>query len=168
VTEPEPVAVRERADSGALRQEPTSARPRREAAYDLAGTALRFGLVGVLKTALDFATFNLVLLLTSTEGGLIVLVANTAGFCVSVASSFVLNRRFTFRTAARSRGFSRYVAISLVGLLIYDGALALVLVAGDPRGTLALNVAKVVPLGASMVWNFVGYRYFVFAPRPRG
>ena len=94
-----------------------------------------------------------------------VLVANTAGFCVAVASSFVLNGRFTFRTAARPRGFWLYVAVSLAGLVLYNGGLALILLLADPRGALALNIAKLVPLALSLVWNFVGYRYFVFRPR---
>ncbi len=144
--------------------QPQAGQSRRVAAFDFAGTAVRFGLVGLLKTVLDFATFNLVLLFTQTEGGLMVLVANTAGFCVAVASSFVLNGRFTFRTAARRGGFWLYVAVSVIGLVLYNGGLALILLLVDPRGALALNVAKLVPLAISLVWNFLGYRYLVFAP----
>lgn len=145
--------------------EASAARSRRVATIDFAGLAIRFGLVGLLKTVLDFATFNLVLLLTRTDGGLMVLVANTAGFCVAVASSFVLNGRFTFRTAARPRGFWLYVAVSVVGLVLYNGGLALIIWLADPRGAVALNVAKLVPLAISLVWNFVGYRYLVFRPQ---
>ena len=142
--------------------EPPVDRPRRVAAFDLAGTVVRFGLVGLLKTVLDFAVFNLVLRLTQTEGGLMVLVANTAGFSVAVAASFVLNGRFTFRAAPRPGGFWLYVGVSIVGLVLYNGGLALILLLADPRGALALNIAKLVPLALSLVWNFVGYRYFVF------
>ena len=145
--------------------EPGDDRSRRVAAFDFAGTAVRFGLVGLLKTVLDFATFNLVLLLTQTEGGLMVLVANTAGFVVAVSASFVLNGRFTFRAAARPRGFWLYVLVSVIGLVLYNGGLALILLLADPRGALALNVAKLVPLALSLIWNFVGYRHFVFGPR---
>ena len=162
---PDPVALSERRASEPSPDEQTAAPRRRDSAYDLAGTALRFGLVGVLKTVLDFAAFNLVLLLTATEGGVMVLVANTAGFCVAVAASFVLNGRFTFRAEPRPRGFWLYVAVSIIGLVIYNGVLALILLVADPRGALALNVAKLLPLAVSLVWNFIGYRYFVFAPR---
>jgi len=129
---------------------------------ELAATAIRFALVGLLKTALDFATFNAVLVATGADGGPIVLVANTARFCVSVASSFVLNARYTFRAPTRSRGFSRYVLVSAIGLALYNGSFALVLLGTHAEGPLALNLAKVVALGASMAWNFLGYRRFVF------
>lgn len=121
-------------------------------------------MVGALKTVVDFATFNLVLLVLPGLSMPVVLLANTAGFVVAVSVSFVLNERFTFRTAARSRGFSRYVVISLVGLALYNGSLVVVLAFWDAEDTLALNVAKVGALVTSMVWNFLGYRFLVFGP----
>ncbi|MPZ97991.1 MAG: hypothetical protein GEU80_01425 [Dehalococcoidia bacterium] len=133
----------------------------------LVSMLVRFSLVGLMKTALDFATFNLVLWLAGVEGFVVVLLANTAGFAVSVASSFVLNARYTFRVATVPGGFRRYVLISVIGLVIYNGSLAIILVIADPEGTLALNAAKVGALAASMGWNFLGYWRFVFRPPAR-
>lgn len=131
---------------------------------EMGGLGVRFALVGLLKTVVDFATFNLVLLVLPGISLPVVLVANTAGFTVAVSVSFVLNARFTFRAAPRAGGFSRYVVISLVGLVLYNGSLAGVLAVWNAEDTLALNFAKVAALGASMVWNFLGYRFLVFGP----
>ena len=51
----EPLAYRDRM------RESQNTESRRVAAAGFAGTAVRFGLVGLLKTVLDFATFNLVI-----------------------------------------------------------------------------------------------------------
>ncbi len=145
-----------------------TASPRTRRLREFSGLWVRFAMVGALKTVVDFATFNLVLLVLPGLSMPVVLAANTAGFTVAVSVSFVLNERFTFRTAARSRGFSRYVVISLVGLALYNGSLIAVLAVWDADDTFALNLAKVAALGASMVWNFVGYRFLVFGPpRPK-
>jgi len=133
---------------------------------EFSGLWIRFAMVGVLKTVVDFATFNLVLFVLPGLSMPVVLTANTAGFTVAVSVSFVLNRRFTFRTAARSRGFSRYVVISLVGLALYNGSLVAVLAIWEADDTFALNLAKVGALVTSMVWNFLGYRFLVFGPPP--
>jgi putative flippase GtrA len=130
----------------------------------LGGLWFRFALVGLLKTALDFASFNIVLFAAPVMNVPIVLLANTIGFSVAVSASFVLNARFTFRVAARSGGFRRYVLISLLGLVIYNGSLAAALALWHAENVLALNLAKSAALVTSMTWNFLGYRYFVFRP----
>jgi putative flippase GtrA len=131
---------------------------------EMGGLWVRFALVGLLKTVVDFATFNLVLVVLPGISLPVVLLANTAGFTVAVSVSFILNARFTFRAAPRAHGFSRYIVISLIGLALYNGSLAAVLAVWNPEDTLGLNVAKVGALGASMVWNFLGYRFLVFGP----
>lgn len=136
----------------------------RQRIREMGGLWARFALVGLLKTVVDFAMFNLVLFVLPGISLPVVLVANTAGFTVAVSVSFVLNARFTFRAAPRAHGFSRYVVISLIGLVLYNGSLAGVLAVWTADDTLALNVAKVGALGASMVWNFLGYRFLVFNP----
>jgi putative flippase GtrA len=155
-----------------LLQEPGSPAAAREAsiasrlvlrARRLTGYAMRFGVVGLLKTALDFAVFNVILLMVGSSS-LMILVANTVGFIVAVSASFVLNARFTFRVRGKNNRFLHYVVVSAVGLLLYNGALAAMLVVVDSTGTLALNAMKVAALGVSLVWNFFGYWRFVFQP----
>ena len=130
------------------------------------GTAMRFAVVGIIKAAIDFGLFNLILFASPTGSGPTILFANTTGFSVAIASSFLLNARYTFRVRARRRRFWRYVAVSLMGLALYNGALALLLAVWDPEGIAALNVAKAASLVASTAWNFLGYRYLVFRSDP--
>ena len=129
-----------------------------------AGMVLRFALVGFVKAALDFGSFNLILLVSPADSRAIVILANTVGFSVAVGASFLLNARYTFRAPVQRQRFWRYVAISLVGLALYDSALALLLAVSGMDGIVALNAAKAAALVASTAWNFVGYRYLVFRP----
>src|SRR5690606_4305760 len=133
----------------------------------LLALAIRFGMVGIVKTGLDFATFNVLLLVIAESGRREVLLANTAGFTVALAASFVLNARYTFRVQARRGRFLQYLGVSLAGLLIYNGTLAAVLTVWQTETTLEVNAAKAASLASSMVWNFVGYRYLVFRPPSR-
>lgn len=60
--------------------------------------------------------------------------------------------------------FWSFIAVSVVGLLINSLLLSLIseyvpLVA---NGDLNKNLAKIVATGASLVWNFIGYKVFVF------
>lgn len=127
---------------------------------------MRFAVVGMVKAAIDFGLFNLILLTSPTDSGPTVLLANTAGFTGATAASFLLNARYTFRVPARRRRLWRYVAVSLTGLVLYNGALALLLAVRHPEGIVALNLAKATSLVASTAWNFLGYRYLVFRADP--
>lgn len=127
-----------------------------------AGMVLRFALVGVLKTALDFGVFNLIMLASGTDSRPVALVANTAGFIVALGASFLLTARYTFRVPARRDRLWRFVAISVAGLVMYDGALILLLALTNTDGLVALNAMKVAALVVSATWNFLGYRYLVF------
>ncbi|MFA7249209.1 MAG: GtrA family protein [Dehalococcoidia bacterium] len=134
------------------------------AAQESAALLLRFGLVGIVKATLDFGTFNLVLLVSPADSRTIVLVANTAGFGVAMSASFLLAARYIFRVVPRRERVWRYVAVSIGGLALYDGALALILGVSGPNGIVEVNVAKAGALAASASWTFIGYRYLVFQP----
>jgi putative flippase GtrA len=130
------------------------------------GMTTRFGVIGIMKAAIDFGMFNLILVASPIDSGPIVLLANTIGFSVAIAASFVLNARYTFRVPARKRQFWGYVAVSVTGLALYNGALALLLLAWHPNSFVGFNVLKSASLVASTVWNFLGYRYLVFRADP--
>src|SRR5688500_904179 len=60
---------------------------------------LRFGIVGVLNTAVDLGVLNtLIFLNPSGRAGWLYAVFKTIAFLVAVTNSYLLNRRFTFRS----------------------------------------------------------------------
>jgi len=124
-------------------------------------TAIRFALVGLLNTGIDFAVFLALMAVPGTP----VLLANACGYGVGVLSSFLLNRSFTFRVhrddAPLARRLPVFVALNLVGLALSSLVVGLLVPAVPP---LAAKVAATV---ATFAWNYWSSRRFVFtAPAP--
>lgn len=122
---------------------------------------VRFGLVGVLNTLVDFGAFNLMVFVF----GVPVLVAYPFSVSAGIVNSFLWNKHWTF-SAGRSSAWRReavvFLAVSASGLLIsWAGFSVLHLLIGS-SAALALNVEKLAASLVSMVWNFVGYRFLAF------
>ncbi|WP_448202791.1 GtrA family protein [Azospirillum sp. sgz302134] len=119
-------------------------------------TAVRFGLVGLLNTGVDFAVFLALMAVPGTP----VLLANACGYGVGVLSSFLLNRSWTFRVrrdeAPMARRLPVFLAFNLVGLALSS------LVVGLLVPTVPPLAAKVAATGATFAWNYWSSRRFVF------
>ncbi len=129
---------------------------------------VRFGMVGVINTAVDLSVLNTLLFLDpGGRSGSRYALFKTLAFLVAVTNSYLLNRRFTFRSerAASSAQMTQYLVVSLVGLLINVGvATAVVSFIPAPLALAAFwpSLAAMVGIPFGLVWNFVGYRYVVF------
>jgi putative flippase GtrA len=124
-----------------------------------------FAAVGVINTGLDFATLNILIALTHRDSGLALVGFDVVAFSVGLASSYFLNMRVTFRSRAASRNAAwLFIAVCLGGLIINATLVALLRPAlGHALApALAINVAKLVATGASLVWNYVALRRWVF------
>lgn len=120
------------------------------------GEIIRFGLVGVLNTAIDLASFSLLYRLV----GLPALVANGLAFWVAVSNSYWLNRRWTFRQhqVRGFRAYSHFVLVNIGGLIL--GTLAILLLSH----LMAPELAKVIASILTLIWNYTSSRYFIFRP----
>lgn len=118
-----------------------------------------FVVVGVLAVAVDFALFNVFLLL-----GWPVWLANAVALLVSMTVAFAGNYRWTFaHRQVRSLGhaYATFAAINVAAVAFIE----LVVVAADwmwEPGDLALNVVKAVATVVATIGRFLGYRRWVF------
>ena len=122
---------------------------------------LRFVLVGVLNTLIDFG-----ILFALTAAGLGLVPANMISTLVALAFSFFVNRSFTFGSSGNPAWQAvKFLLVTLFGLWVLQ---PLVLLGGtalldDPLGPHAsLLVSKVAATIVSMVWNYLLYDRFVF------
>lgn len=122
---------------------------------------LRFVLVGVLNTLIDFA-----ILFGLTALGMSLVPANMISTAAALVFSFVVNRSFTFGSAGNPVPQAvKFLLVTLFGLWVLQ---PLVLLAGtalldDLLGQHAsLLVSKVAATIVSMVWNYLLYDRFVF------
>lgn len=129
---------------------------------------LRFVLVGVLNTAIDFGA-----LFALTALGLQVVPANMISTALALSFSFLANRSFTFGAAGGGGAVGqavKFLLVTLFGLWVLQPLVLLAGTAllGDPLGPHAsLLVSKVVATIVSMVWNYLLYDRFVFRSSAR-
>lgn len=131
------------------------------------GQFLRYVLVGLINTTVDFGILNLEILLTGIHQGAWLVLFNTVSFTCALVNSYFLNRSWTFRS---ERGgsilFAQFVLVSVGGLLINDGGIYLLTTISHPWiGTspvLHVDEAKIATVVVSWAWNFFLYRLWVF------
>lgn len=116
---------------------------------------MKFGVVGVVATVIDFGIMNLL----HYGLGLNILIANTSGFIVSLIFNYVASMKYVF---AHKEGMSRrefiiFVVLSVIGLALNDG---IVLALNAGLG-LEANIAKICATALVMVYNFVTRKIFL-------
>ena len=129
----------------------------------------KFVLIGGVNTAIDFAVLNIEIKLTGITSGSGLFVLNTISFLVAVINSYFMNKYWTFQDVTRNREetkFAQFIAVSLAGSginsSIVAGITTFIAPAFGISPILWANVAKLLATGISLVWNFVGYKLFVF------
>jgi len=150
----------------------------------------KFVVVGVINTGIDFAVLNLLTSLTKIYSGKWIVVFNSISFTAAVINSYFMNKRWTFHQSAniarspadkqeldtKERGqkqtpkeFIQFVVVSVIGISINDiivyGITTFIAPLFGLSGKLWVNAAKICATGASMIWNFIGYKFFVFKPK---
>lgn len=116
---------------------------------------MKFGVVGVIATVIDFGIMNLL----HYGLGLNILIANTSGFIISLIFNYLASMKYVF---AHKEGMSRrefiiFVVLSVIGLALNDG-IVLALNAGLE---LEANIAKICATALVMVYNFVTRKIFL-------
>jgi len=115
---------------------------------------IKFNAVGLVNTAVDFAVYELLILL-----GLHYVPAQIISYLCGMANSYLLNSRWTFRDKNDSTGrVAAFIAVNLVALGVSIGVQTLTLRLISPSET----IAKLISLPFSLGVNFIGNRLFVF------
>jgi len=124
---------------------------------------IRFGIVGIANTALDFALLFLLVAL-----GLDKIPANYVSTGISFIFSFFVNKSFTFKSKSGNvkKQFALFIIITIIGLwviqpLIITGVSALLVNTGW-ASAIILFVAKIIATIASLIWNYLFYSRLVF------
>lgn len=133
----------------------------------------KFIIVGGVNTGIDFLILNILMYITNVNSGPMLFMLNCISFSVAVVNSYYMNKRWTFKEAAAGLGdkkatiqFSQFFVVSVIGIII-NGAILTSITTFIPApfgigDQLWANVAKLCATGASLVWNFIGYKLFVF------
>jgi len=124
---------------------------------------IRFGLIGVINTALDF---GLLFILKSV--GLMATTANIFSTSIAFVFSFFANKKYTFRSSGTNivREMILFVAVTLFGLwVLQTGVIWLILPHLSKllrSSEMGLLVTKLIATAVSMTWNYILYDKLVF------
>lgn len=130
---------------------------------EIGGKPLRFVIVGVVNTIVDFGIMNVLKLI-----GLPTIVANTISTGVAMVCSFFLNKKYTFRDAGDNyaRQVILFFVFTMIGIWgIQNGAIYLITKYLPHFGLsdqLFANAAKLLASVFSLTWNYLTYNRFVF------
>lgn len=127
----------------------------------------RFGVVGLVGFGVDFLVFNLLRITVFSDhvehGSIYATIVSTS---IAIVTNWLGNRYWTFRHARRPhwvREGLEFAAVSLVGLAITLGCLAVSRYVLGYTSLLADNIAKnVIGLGLGTIFRFTFYRFWVF------
>ena len=117
---------------------------------------MKFGIVGVIATVIDFGVMNLLHYGLRLD----ILIANTAGFVISLVFNYLASMKYVFahkEGMSRRREFVIFVVLSVIGLVLNDG---IVLVLNTRLGFEA-NIAKICATAIVMAYNFVTRKIFL-------
>lgn len=126
---------------------------------------IKFGVVGAVNTVVDWAIYYPadILLQASFKGlniQLIHQIAKAASFVVSATSSYLMNRKWTFRSEEKQvlKEALKFLIVALGGLLINQAAFYLVTAKLEWRTIFGLILAT----AAATFWNFFLNKFWTF------
>ena len=142
-----------------------SEKPRAAAKKNLVTTffqATKFGVVGLLNTAVDFVVF----LLLTRAAGLAPELSKVISYSAGVVNSYIFNSRWTFKKESQDslNQKVRFFTVSLIGCAVGTGVVKLCVDVFGWVDWLSNAASICVTVGI----NFVGSKLFVFREKRRG
>ena len=124
---------------------------------------IRFSIVGVANTAVDFGILFLLVNLFGVDK----IAANFVSTGIAFIFSFFVNKSFTFKHTGGNakKQFALFLLVTMTGLWVIQPVI-IALVSGSlaflGSSNLVLLVAKLLASVASLIWNYVFYSRLVF------
>lgn len=127
----------------------------------------RFIVVGGLNTFLDFAVLNFLIASSGIASGFGFSFFKGISFLIAVINSYFWNKHWTFEIKANGRTeFIQFGVVSTIGLFINVGIASFIVNAINPVGNITpviwANIATLIAVAGSQIWNFLGYKFIVF------
>jgi putative flippase GtrA len=145
--------------------------------WPAAVSAGRFSVVGAANTLIDLGLLNLCIFATGVLAGPLFALFKAGSFTGAVVHSYCWNANWSFADSenqnspavgGHGKRFGLFLAVTLIGLWVNTSVAALVVYLGSPSPFLAglpwANLAAVLALALSTLWNFFAYRFLVFSP----
>lgn len=134
---------------------------------------------GFLSTLIDFTALNVVSALTGVTAGIVIGWVNVPGFVVAVFNGYLWNKLWVFKPATSDvdsklstsdihifSDFPKFLTVTVGGLILNSVSIIIITTyVPIPLGLSPqkwLNIAKVLASILVIIWNFTGFKFFVF------
>ena len=121
---------------------------------------MKFGVVGVIATVIDFGIMNLL----HYGLGLNILIANTSGFIISLIFNYLASMKYVFahkEGISRRREFIIFVVLSVIGLALND----LYMFVGVTFLSIGYQAMKAIATFLVTWYNYFSRRFFLEGAR---
>src|SRR5205085_4343271 len=134
---------------------------------------MRFGIVGVLNTAIDILTLNLLLWRFPTHNANLLLFYNSIAYLLGALNSFGLNKYWTFKHKQAITGgeLLRFAIVNTMGILCNDGiiwSVASILHPLIANNLLWADASKGCAVVGTALVSYLGMRLWVFTKAQEG
>ncbi|MFC1504733.1 GtrA family protein [Spirochaetota bacterium] len=149
---------------------------------------LKFGVVGILNTIIDYVPFNIIMKLTGITSGVYIGLIRACTILFANINSYLLNKAWTFKHKEKKNigmNYAKYLLVSGAGMGINVLLTYVITTHIDPYAVLTIqvwksihaivvnfidisipqiwaNFAAITATAVSLVINFSGYKFFVF------
>lgn len=117
-------------------------------------SAVRYLVVGGVAFLIDIG----LLALLRNVFGVALVVATPTAFLLSFGLTYIMQRHLTFD----SKGAWGASALKYTALVIFNTFATTAIVTGTAALGWPWEIGKIVAVGATTVWNYFGYRYWIF------
>ena len=128
----------------------------------------KFVAIGALNTFLDLGILNILIVVSGVAVGYWYTLFKSFSFIIANVNSYFWNKHWTFGVSDKTniKEFGSFLAVSVVGFGLNIASASLVVnVISAPQNISPERWANIGALSAtviSLIWNFVGYKFFVF------
>ena len=128
----------------------------------------KFGAVGALNTLLDLGILNTLIAFSDIASGYWYSIFKAISFVVASISGYLWNKYWTFGVSGNIniKEFGQFFIVTLIGFGINVGIASFVVNVIGPMGNISpnlwANVGALMATAISLIWNFAGYKIFVF------
>lgn len=118
---------------------------------------LKFGIVGVINTAVDFIIFSLLSVL-----GVHYTISQIAGYSGGTLNSFILNKFWTFEAGENKKKSTQeilqFVLVNMLSLVITEVGLSVLI----NNFSFNIYIAKICVIVLAQAVNYFSYKFWVF------
>lgn len=128
---------------------------------------MKFGLIGVSNTAVNFGVVNTLVYITNITSGAKLIPITVLAFLLSLTNSYFWNSHWSFNTEGTRTlsQFLKFGMVTLVGVILNSGVVYAITKITPPGGIspkLWVNIANLIAVLGVMFWNFFGFKLVVF------